>query len=86
MQEEGIGSIMSALLSLSDAPVGKRLFIRQLGSRPDVCTRLRELGFCEHAVVRCISKSDVRLICEVCNTRIGLNASLADDIFVSQFE
>jgi ferrous iron transport protein A len=77
---------MSSLLSLSDAPVGKRLFVRQLSSSPDVCVRLRELGFCEHAVVRCVSRNDICLICEVCNTRIGLNTSLADDIFVSQFE
>lgn len=77
---------MSPLLSLSKAPVGKRLFVRELGSRPDVCTRLRELGFCEHAVVRCISRNDVCVICEVCNTRIGLNAAVAGDIYVSHFE
>jgi Fe2+ transport system protein FeoA len=77
---------MNPFLSLSDAPVGKRLFVRQLGSRPEVSTRLRELGFYEHAVIRCISRSDVRLICVVCNTRIGLNTTLADDIVVSQFE
>jgi ferrous iron transport protein A len=77
---------MNPLLSLSAVPVGKRFFVRQLGSRPEVCTRLRELGFCEHAVIRCISRSDVRLICVVCNTRIGLNTTLADEIVVSQFE
>lgn len=77
---------MSLFFSLSDATIGTRVCVKELGSQPHVCSRLRELGFCENAVVRCISKNDVSLICEVCNTRIGLNAAIADSIFVSQFE
>jgi ferrous iron transport protein A len=77
---------MSSLFNLSNAPVGKRLSIRQINSRPEVCVRLRELGFCEKAIVRCISRNSVCLICEICNTRIGLDTGVASNIFVSQFE
>jgi ferrous iron transport protein A len=74
---------MTSMLSLSDAPIGRRFYIQQLGSAPEVCTRLREMGFCENAMVRCISRNGVCLICEVCNTRIGLNSAIAEDIVVS---
>ncbi len=62
------------------------MLVEQLRSQPEICTRLRELGFCEKAVVRCLSKAHGNLICEVCNTRIGLNAAIASSIFVSHFE
>lgn len=77
---------MSSLLSLCEAPVGKQLCVQRLGLTPDVCTRLREMGFCENSVVRCISRNGVCLICEVSNTRVGFNTALAEDILVSQFE
>ncbi len=72
--------------SLSETPVGKRVRIHQLESKPEVCHRLRELGFCENAIVRCVVNGEGNLICEVCNTRIGLNHSIAKEIIVSAFE
>jgi len=77
---------MSSPLSLFNAPVGKQLCVQRLGLAPNVCTRLREMGFCENTVVRCISRNGVCLICEVRNTRVGFNAALAEDILVSQLE
>ena len=77
---------MRSLLNLLDAPIGKKLSVRHLSSYPDVCIRLRELGFCENAMIRCLSRNSVCLICEVCNTRIGLNMAVASKIFVSRFE
>lgn len=77
---------MSSLFSLYNAPVGKRLCVQTLESAPEICRRLREMGFCENAVVRCIMRNGVCLICEVCNTRIGLSTVLAEDIFVSHHE
>ena len=78
---------MSSMLNLSIAPVGRKLSVRHLvNSSPELCIRLRELGFCENAVIRCISRNNMSLICEVCNTRIGLNAGVASNIYVSQFE
>lgn len=73
-------------LSLTDVPIGQRVRIRQLNSQPDFCMRLREMGFCENAVVRCVSKGSGTIICEVCNTRIGLNQLVASSIVVSSFE
>lgn len=75
-----------AQLSLTDVPVGTRVRIRQLNSQPELCSRLREMGFCENAVIRCINKGSGNIICEVCNTRIGLNQIVANSILVSSFE
>ena len=77
---------MRSLLSLLEAPIGKRVYVQHLTSYPDVCVRLRELGFCDNAMVRCLARNSDRLICEVCNTRIGLNTAVASKIFVSKFD
>jgi len=74
------------LLTLIEVPVGLRARVRHLHTQPDVCFRLRELGFRENAVIRCITKGNGAIICEVCNTRIGLNSHLAGSIVVSIFE
>jgi ferrous iron transport protein A len=71
---------------LTEVPVGKRFRIAQLHSQPETCSRLRELGFCENAVIRCLNKGNGGIICEVCNARIGLNQHIASAIFVSAFE
>ncbi|MDE3056554.1 MAG: ferrous iron transport protein A [Bacteroidota bacterium] len=73
-------------LSLSEIPAGKKARIHRLLSKPDVSHRLRELGFLENAVVRCVVNGEGNLIFEVCNTRIGLNHSVAQTIKVSRFE
>ena len=72
--------------SLTDVPIGQRVRIRQLKSQPDLTMRLREMGFCENAVIRCINKGAGAIICEVCNTRIGLNRLAASSIVVSSCE
>lgn len=72
--------------SLTEAPVGKRFRIAYLNSHPDTCKRLRELGFCENAVIRCLNKGKGNLICEVCNTRVGLSTLIAGNIFLSSDE
>jgi len=72
-------------LALSDVPVGKHARIRHLRSSPEVCNRLREMGFCENALVRCVAKAN-NIICEVCNSRIGLNQETAGMIMVSTIE
>ena len=73
-------------IRLADAPLGKHVRISRLRSRPDVSIRLREMGFCEDAVVRCVMKSHGNIICEILNTRIAMNSRLAGDILVSPFE
>jgi Fe2+ transport system protein FeoA len=73
-------------MKLSDAPVGARVRIRHLKSQPDVSHRLREMGFCENTIVRCITKGYGNIICEVFDTRVGLNRGLAGEIVVTRFE
>ncbi len=68
--------------TLSKTPTGKTVKISHIESQPELCHRLRELGFCENAIVRCVSNNNHQLICEVCNTRIGLNHSIAKNIVV----
>lgn len=75
-----------SMISLTQIPVGRFARIHRLESHPDVSFRLREMGFCENAVVRLVVNEEGNLICEICNTRIGLNHSVADDIIVSPFE
>jgi len=73
-------------MTLIDAPVGTRVRIRHLTSRPEIATRLREMGFCENAVVRCVMKGYGNIICEVYNTRVGLDSGIARRIHVSVSE
>jgi Fe2+ transport system protein FeoA len=73
-------------MRLADAPVGANVRISRLRSRPEVSLRLREMGFCEDAVVRCVMKSHGNIICEILNTRIAMNGRLAGDILVAPSE
>jgi len=72
--------------SLAKVPVGRFARIHRLDSRPEISFRLREMGFCENAIVRLVVNEEGTLICEVCNTRVGLNHRLAHEIIVSPFE
>ncbi len=80
-----ISTMMEAPLPLTEVPVGTKVRIRHFTSQPELCTRLRELGFCENAIVRCINRVSGSVLCEVCNTRIGLNQLVASSIYVSSF-
>jgi Fe2+ transport system protein FeoA len=71
-------------MKLSDVQAGRRVRIRRVSSRPEVSARLREIGFCENTVIRCVSKGHGTMICEVYETRIGLNTGLAQGIDVTE--
>ena len=71
--------------TLFNAPVGQYMRIQEIQSEPAVCQRLRELGFCENALVRCMINTQGNLICEVCHSRIGITSKIAQDILVSPF-
>lgn len=55
--------------------------IKQLLASPDLCQRLREMGFCEEQQVRLLLQNH-SVVCQVCNVRLGLSAELADTIWV----
>jgi len=73
-------------IRLSDTPAGSSVRIRHVHSRPEISTRLREMGFYEDVIVRCITRTHGNLICEILNTRIGIDGDLANGIIVSPAE
>jgi Fe2+ transport system protein FeoA len=70
--------------SLAEIPLGEEVRIRSLHGSPELSHRLRELGICEDAVLRCLCRVHGNLICEVSAARVGLNASIARDILVAR--
>ncbi|MEW6062024.1 MAG: ferrous iron transport protein A [Bacteroidota bacterium] len=74
------------MYTLAEIPAGATVKISRLESHPETCLRLRELGFCENATIRCITNETSQMICEVCNTRVGLNFSTAKSIIVSPLQ
>lgn len=72
-------------ISLPDAPTGREVRIRGLQSSPEISLRLREMGFCEDAVIRLVTTGG-NVICEICHSRYGLKREIANNIFVSVME
>lgn len=69
------------MVDLCQAKVGLKLRVRGLTSRPGVCRRLREMGFCELAEIHKIADNGA-LICQVCGARVALSRSLGKHILV----
>jgi len=66
---------------LSELPVGATGRVHELSGKADVCQRLREIGFCESAVIEKVSGQRT-LLCQVCGTRIALSDRAAQHIVV----
>ncbi len=60
---------------------GQRVRVQQLDGQPDLCHRLREMGFCEFAEVK-ILNSGGAMLCQVCNSKVCLSHQLAQAILV----
>lgn len=71
--------------TLLTAPVGKKMQLHALNSAPEVCQRLREMGFCESAQVIKLS-SGKNLICQVCGVRLALSRDLGNCILLRPVE
>ncbi|HWY78700.1 MAG TPA: FeoA family protein [Verrucomicrobiae bacterium] len=71
------------LAPLDRIHAGKTVRIRQLCATPDLCCRLREIGFCEGQFVRLIA-CHTNIICQVCQARLALNNALARLILVEE--
>jgi len=70
-------------MPLSDLPVGAAGRICALNGEATVCARLREMGFCESAVVEKISGvGESTLLCQLCGTRIALSDRAGSHIVV----
>ncbi|HZQ47385.1 MAG TPA: FeoA family protein [Verrucomicrobiae bacterium] len=66
---------------LHQVKAGKAVRIRELCGSPEVSCRLREIGLGEGQIVRLIA-SHANIICQVCQARLALNATLARMIMV----
>lgn len=66
---------------LTELPVGAAGRVRALTGEVEVCQRLREMGFCESAVIQKISGQHT-LVCQLCGTRIVLSERAAQHIVV----
>lgn len=69
------------LCPLDRVRAGATVVVRQLTAAPEVNQRLREMGFAEDQRVRVIQMHHT-LLCQVCNSRLGLSARLAAHILV----
>ncbi len=68
-------------MTLTELPIGATGRVFALAGETNVCARLRELGFCESAVIEKISGQKT-LLCQLCGTRIALSDRTASHIVV----
>ncbi len=68
-------------LDLCEARIGVKLRVRSLKSKPAVCQRLREMGFCELVEIHKVADNGA-LICQVCGVRVALSRNLGKEIIV----
>lgn len=73
----------SSPISLQEIPEGEDVRVVSLDGTEELGTRLRELGFCEQAVVRRISGGS-HIVCQVCGSKVALNRSVAGKIRVER--
>ncbi len=71
------------LMRLTELPVGTSGRVQELAGKTEVCQRLREMGFCESAVIEKVSGVHT-VLCQVCGTRIALSDKAAQHILVEQ--
>jgi ferrous iron transport protein A len=68
-------------MPLTELPVGASGRVYALQGEPGICSRIREMGFCESALIEKIAGHKT-LICDLCGTRIALSSSAANHIVV----
>lgn len=68
-------------MTLTELPAGAAGRVCALNAAADTCQRLREMGFCESAIVQKIS-GQTTLLCQVCGMRVALGEGVAKHITV----
>jgi len=68
-------------MALTELPVGAMGRVCALDGEVGLCQRLREMGFCESAVIEKVSGART-LLCQLCGTRIALSDRAARHIQV----
>jgi len=66
---------------LNHVEVGAAVRIKKLCASHEIQVRLRELGFCEHQIIRLLATQS-NCICQVCNARLAISQKLARLILV----
>jgi len=69
------------LCPLNRVKAGVAVRIKQLCAKPEVQTRLRELGLREDQIIRLLT-SRTNFICQVCDARLAISEQLARLIMV----
>ena len=69
------------MTTLDTLPTGGAGRIRKLNGASDSCNRLREMGFAENAVVRCLREGRP-LLCQVQHSRVGISQELAHQVLI----
>lgn len=60
---------------------GVSVRVLRLEGKPELCHRLREMGFAENAVIRCLQAGPA-CVCQIQHARVGLSGQLAGQIVV----
>jgi ferrous iron transport protein A len=81
MQRDAFPTPRLQRMRLTELPAGTAGRVCELAGEPAVCVRLREMGFCESAVIEKIAGKRM-LICQLCETRIALSDAAASYILV----
>ncbi len=68
-------------MPLTELPVGATGRVCELSGKEDICQRLREMGFCESAIIEKVSGQRT-LLCQLCGTRIALSDRAAQFVVV----
>lgn len=68
-------------MTLTELPAGAAGRVCTLNGEAELCQRLREMGFCESAVIQKISGQST-LLCQVCGMRVALGEGVAKHITV----
>jgi ferrous iron transport protein A len=74
-------SSQPAIIPLSRLPTGIEARVLRIEGEAGVCQRLREIGFCESAII-CRVGSEHMLVCQVCGTRVALHQGIGEQIHV----
>ncbi len=68
-------------MRLTELPAGATGRVCELAGKVEVCQRLREMGFCESAIIEKVSGQRT-LLCQLCGTRVALSDRAAEHIVV----
>lgn len=71
----------SSRMRLTDLPIGVLGRVCELEGQAQFCQRLREMGFCESAVIERVSGQHT-LLCQICGNKIALSGRAAEHILV----